>query len=156
MAEKIDRMIEILRQVKLLAKEYYDLTGRPLGVTGEVAEYEAVRLLGLEISPVRQPGFDALRRIAGRTERIQIKGRCIPVGAKRGQRISRIDLAKEFDAVVLVLLNEDLEATEIYEATQQQVSEALLAPGSRSRNERGALGVSTFKRIGRRIWPAPA
>lgn len=53
MVEKVARTIEILRQVKLLATEYHDLRGRPLGVTGEVAEYEAV-------SPVRQPGFGAL------------------------------------------------------------------------------------------------
>jgi hypothetical protein len=31
-----------------------------------------------------------------------------------------------------------------------------LAPGSRSRNERGALPVSKFKAIGRKLWPASA
>lgn len=148
------RVLELLKQAKRLAKEYYALTRRPLGVTGEVAEYEAVRLLGLELSPVRHPGYDAVRRQGRRVTRIQIKGRCILPGAKPGQRIGRIDLSKDFDSVVLVLLDEDFNATEIYEATREAVSKALLAPGSRSRNERGALGVSKFKVIGRRIWPA--
>jgi hypothetical protein len=68
--------------------------------------------------------------------------------------MGRIDLSKQFDAVVLVLLNENFDATAIYEATRKAVSDALHAPGSRSRNERGALGVSKFKAIGRRVWPA--
>ncbi len=32
------RVIRILREAKRLAREYYNLTRRPLGVTGEVAE----------------------------------------------------------------------------------------------------------------------
>lgn len=34
----IERVREILATVKPLAAEYYRLTGKPLGVTGEVAE----------------------------------------------------------------------------------------------------------------------
>lgn len=49
------RVMQILADAKRLAQDYHELTGRPLGVTGEVAEYEAVRLLGLEPAPVRQP-----------------------------------------------------------------------------------------------------
>jgi len=32
---------EILADVRALAVEYYELTGKPLGVTGEIAEFEA-------------------------------------------------------------------------------------------------------------------
>ena len=35
---------------KQLARRYHELTGKPLGVTGEVAEYEAHRLLGVELA----------------------------------------------------------------------------------------------------------
>jgi hypothetical protein len=45
-AEDIERVREILATVKLLAAEYYRLTGKPLGVTGEVAEYVAADKLG--------------------------------------------------------------------------------------------------------------
>jgi hypothetical protein len=44
------------------------------------------------------------------------------------------------------------DATAIYEADRAAVIAALTAPGSRSRNERGALGVSKFKSIGRLVW----
>ena len=40
------RVREILAKVKPLAVEYYRLTGKPLGVTGEVAEYVAAEILG--------------------------------------------------------------------------------------------------------------
>ncbi len=52
---------KLITQVKAIAKEYRELTGRPLGITGEVAEYEAARLLNLELSKVRNAGYDATR-----------------------------------------------------------------------------------------------
>ena len=65
------RVRKILAIVKPLAAKHYRLTGKPLGVTGEVAEYVAAETLGLKLAPPRTTGYDALRG----TERIQIKGR---------------------------------------------------------------------------------
>ena len=42
---------EILATAKKVGAEYYRLTGKPLGITGEVGEYEAARLLGLRGQP---------------------------------------------------------------------------------------------------------
>lgn len=56
---KPDELVGLLADAKRLAKRYYVLTGRPLGITGEVAEYEAIRLLGLRPAQVRHPGYDA-------------------------------------------------------------------------------------------------
>jgi len=148
-----ERLLELLAEAKRLAKEYRELTGRPLGVTGEVAEYEAARLLGVELADVRQAGYDAIRRTADGVQRLQIKGRCILPSSKRGQRVGRIDLVDEWDAVLLVLLDENFDATVIYEADRATVVEALTAPGSRARNERGALAISKFKSIAEQIWP---
>jgi len=60
--ERRDRIMEILDDAKKLAQEYRTLTGKPLGVTGEIAEYEAARILGLELTPARQAGYDAPNR----------------------------------------------------------------------------------------------
>lgn len=150
MAIDNDRVLEILSEAKALAREYRVLTGKPLGITGEVAEYEAARLLGLELTPARTAGYDAIRLTDGR--RFQIKGRCILAGRKLGQRLGSIDITKDFDAVLLVLMDEKLDALEIYEADREPVIGALTTPGSKSRNERGALGVSKFKQIGRIVW----
>ena len=143
------RVREILAQVKPLAAEYYRLTGKPLGVTGEVAEYIAADILGLTLVPARTVGYDALRG----TERIQIKGRAYGVDAKPGQRMSRIKIDAPCDTVLLVLLdNATLEPREMWEAPYSAVVECLSQPGSKAR-DRGALGVSAFKRVGRRVWP---
>ena len=148
-----DDLVEILSLAKEIAKRYRALTGRPLGITGEIGEYEAVRLLGLKPAVVREAGFDATRLQDGRHERLQIKTRCLLPGCKPGQRIGRIELLKPWDFVLLVLLNEDFEATSIYEADRTAVEGALMKPGSKARNERGALGVSKFRAIGQKIWP---
>lgn len=147
------RIFEILAHATRLAREYHALTGRPLGITGEVAEHEAVRLLGLELAPARQPGYDALRRRPdGSVDHLQIKGRWLPANAGRSQRLGRIDLKHEWDAVLMVLLGPGYEVMEIYEADRAVIEAALSAPGSRARNERGALSVSRFKAIGRKVW----
>lgn len=147
-----DPVLEILSAAKKLAQRYRTLTGKPLGITGEVAEYEAARILGVTLTPARQAGYDAVEDRNGQPWRLQIKGRCVLEDSKRGQRVGSIDIKKEFDAVLLVLLDGDFEATAIYEAQRDVVLHALQEPGSRARNERGALSVSKFKSIGRIRW----
>ena len=66
--------------------------------------------------------------------------------------IGSIDIDKDFDAVLMVLVDENFDALEIHEADRAPVIAALKAPGSKARNERGALGVRAFKTIGRRVW----
>ncbi|HET7322333.1 MAG TPA: hypothetical protein VFI96_07565 [Longimicrobiaceae bacterium] len=150
-----ERVLEILAEAKLLAGKYRQLTGKPLGITGEVAEYEAARLLGLQLAPARQAGYDAVEAVDGEERRLQIKGRYIPGKMKPGSRLGSIDIAKEFDAVLLVLLDEEFEAFAIYEAERNAVIDAITAPGSRARNERHSLSVSKFKSIGHPRWTRP-
>jgi hypothetical protein len=147
------RILEILRAAKTLAQEYRRLTGKPLGITGEVAEYEAARLLGVELTAARQAGYDATELRDGLVRRLQIKGRRLVPDCKPGQRVGSIDIEKEWDATVLVLLNENFDATAIYEADRPAIIAAFTAPGSKARNERWALGVATFRSIGRLRWP---
>jgi hypothetical protein len=54
--EATARVREILSEAKRLAVEYYRLIGKPLGITGEVAEYVAAETLGLKLAPLRNPG----------------------------------------------------------------------------------------------------
>ncbi|MHB9003916.1 MAG: DUF6998 domain-containing protein [Coriobacteriia bacterium] len=145
-------LIDVLEHAKRLARQYRALTGRPLGVTGEIAELEAANILGLELADVRQAGYDAVRHDAHGVCRIQIKGRCVLPDSKPGQRLGSIDCTKEWDSAMLVLLDADLNATAIYEADRAAVVAALSAPGSKARNDRHSLGISKFKTIGRLVW----
>ena len=68
-----------------------------------------------------------------------------------------IDITKEFDSVLLVLLDENFEAKVIYEAEREAVLTALKKLGpdgrtSKAQNERGSLGISKFKAIGHLRW----
>lgn len=145
MAVPLGEIGEILQRAKQAAIDYYRLTGKPLGVTGEVGEYEAARLVGLTLADARAPGYDATDQ-SGR--RYQIKARAFSdAGRRKSQRLGAIKLDHAWEAVLLVLMDENLGTLEIWEAERSSVAEALFAPGSKARNERGALAVSSFKRI---------
>lgn len=153
----IARVREILATVKPLAAEYYRLTGKPLGVTGEVAEFIAAEHLGLELADARTAGYDAVRRGPNGPVYIQIKRRAYGDSAKPGQRLGRIKTEAYCDIVLLVLLDSaTLEPREMWEAPFSEVLARLAEPGSKARNERGALSVRDFKRLSsaRLVWPS--
>jgi len=145
--DNAERIRALLGEVKKLASEYYQLTKKPLGVTGEVAEYEVARILNLKLADARTPGYDALRG----AQRIQIKGRALGSEAKPGQRLSRIKKGAPCDVVMLVLLDlATLNAREIWEAPYGAI-EKLLDKGGKAR-ERGSLSVRGYKKEAKLIW----
>src|SRR5258708_38054615 len=105
MSNDIARVKDILAAVKPLAAEYYRLSGKPLGVTGEVAEYIAAETLDLVLVPPRTPGHDAIRKTSHGDERIQVKGRALGDNSKASQRLGTIKHGAACDKVLLVLLN---------------------------------------------------
>ena len=155
MAEDRDahRVREILAAIRPLAAEYYQLTGKPLGVTGEIAEYVVAETLGLELAPPRTAGYDAIRQTPDGPQKVQIKGRAYGKDAKPGQRLGTIKRGAECDTVLLVLLdNETMEPLEMWEAPYPAVEKRLNVPGSKAR-KRGSLGVPEFKRLAQKVWP---
>ncbi|MCP4934980.1 MAG: hypothetical protein GY927_12430 [bacterium] len=149
-SDKQKRIAEILDQVSLLASEYGKLTGKPLGVTGEVGEYKVSCLLDLTLTPPRQPGHDATG-VGGR--KYEIKSRITGKPIKRSKRTSKINIDDQWDAALLCCLDDDLQPICIYEADREAVLQALLKPGSKARNERHTLSISQFISIGRCVWP---
>ena len=141
---------KLIAQARQLAAEYRRTMGRPLpGVSNEIAEHDAVRLLGLEPKVSEEGGWDAIEPGTGR--RIQIKSRTIFDETKGGQRVGQLKLNQDWDAVVLVLMDEDYEPYEIYQAERADI-EAFVDESSSSRARRGALSVARFKIIGRLRW----
>ena len=145
-----DEVAELLEEAKKLALKYKKLTGKPLGVTGEVAEFSAAHILGLELTSARQPGYDATKEVDGKTIRYQIKGRCL--SDLSGGRVGAIRKEHECDFVLLVLMNDEYDVQSIYEADRSQIEDVLNATGSKSRNIRRQLSIRKFKSIGREIW----
>ena len=63
--EKLLEIEKILTEAKRLSRRYKEITGKPLGITGEVAEFEAARHLGLQLAEARSPGYDAKKNENG-------------------------------------------------------------------------------------------
>lgn len=146
------RIVQILANAKSLAVEYYELTGKPLGVTGEVAEYLAAQALDLELAPPRTSGFDAIRQLGKRVQRIQIKGRAVASAKGNSQRLGTIKRDAECDIVMLVLLDKaTLDLVEIWEASMSDVVFLLDETNSKAR-KRGSLAISTYRRKAIRVW----
>src|SRR5437899_2948240 len=59
-----EAILALLYEAKKLAQAYRRLTGKPFGITGEVAEYEAARILGIELTAL---GRQVTMLLRGRT-----------------------------------------------------------------------------------------
>ncbi len=144
---------KLIGEARRLAAEYRRTTGKTLpGISAEIAVSDAIQLLGLERPGDDEVGYDALVHHSGGVTRIQIKGRVIFDEAKRGQRIGQLKLGDAWDAVALVLMDENYEPTEIYQAPRQEIEQALAGTASSGRGKRGALSVAKFKVIGELVW----
>ncbi len=141
---------KLMAQTRKLAADYRRATGQPLPLTAEIANHDAARLLGLEMIQPPPGGYDAVGR-GGEREglRYQIKGRAIFDESKGGQRIGQLKLEQDWDAVLLVLLDEDYQPFAIHEADRQELEEAL---ADSPRNKRGAMSVARFRIISRLVW----
>lgn len=142
----------LITQARKLAAEYRRTMGKPLaGVSNEIAEHDAIRLLGLEPRPPgAEGGYQATDPARG-GKRVQIKSRAIFDEGKGGQRLGQLNLDSPWDSVLLVLMDEDYEPYAIYEAERDEVLAAMGA-SSPSRAKRGAMSVARFKIIGRLAW----
>lgn len=142
---------KLISQARVLAAEYRRTMGKPLpGISNEIAEFDAMKLLQLEPNRSGEGGYNAIDTTRD-GKRIQIKSRTIFDESKSGQRIGQLKLEKEWDSVVLVLMDEEYEPYEIYEAERHEILE-YIEESSSSRAKRGAMSVARFKIISRLAW----
>lgn len=142
----------LIAQTRRLAAEFRAVTGKPLPVSGEIAQYDASRLLELEPVSPGTGGYDAIGRGSRSGRRIQIKGRVVPNGERVAHRIGQLKLDQEWDTLLLVLLDEAFEPSHIYEAERPMIEACLNDAHCKGRNRRGAMSVARFKNIARLVW----
>lgn len=141
---------KLISQARILAADYRRTMGKPLaGISNEIAEHDAVNLLGLELCNPRVSGHDAIGKGEREGKRVQIKARVIPDGKRSGHRVGQLKMEQDWDTVVLVIMNENYEPVEIFEVDREAVEEATkdTKPG-----KRGAMSVAKFIAIGRLAW----
>jgi hypothetical protein len=89
-------------------------------------------------------------KVAGKAN--AIKARVIFDEEKSGQRIGQIKLDQDWDSVVLVIMDEDYEPEEIYEAEREDILNVMDEAAKSNRKKRGAMTVARFKIISRLVW----
>lgn len=145
----VDKLISEARRI---AAEFRRTTGKPLGISAEIACHDACVFLDLEANE-DSVGYDATGLKGERQGlRFQIKGRAIFDEKKGGQRLGQIKVEQDWDKILLVLMDEDFETTEIYEASRDDILEDINEITSSNRNKRGAMSVARFKRLSHLVW----
>ncbi len=150
---------KLMAEARKLAADFRRATGKPLGISNEIAVHDVIRLMNLAPAEPGAGGYDAIGTGSREGRRIQIKGRTVFTesssekkgGKKTGQRIGQIKVDQDWDSVMLILMDDSYEACEIYEAGREAIVEAS-AEGSAKRAKRGAMSVARFKAIGERVW----
>ena len=144
---------KLIAEARKLAADYRRATGKPLGgVSSEICQHDAARLLDLEICDSQTGGYDAIGRGGRAGKKIQIKGRAIFDERKSGYRIGQLKTDQEWDSVMLVLMDENLEPFEIYEAERADIMADLEQAKQSRRSSRGAMSVAKFKNLARLVW----
>lgn len=146
---EMDDVSKIINDVKRLAVSYQEITGKPLGITGEVGEFMAARRLNLQLASRGQEEFDAWDKEG---KMVQIKTRRVIQSQKTGQRVGSIKMKEMWDYAILILIDEMYEPLSIYKADRNVIEEELNRPGSKARNKKRSLPVSKFKSIGELVW----
>lgn len=145
---------KLIGEARRIAADYRRATGKTLGgVSGEIAHYDAARLLNLELCSDQPGGYDAIGHGRREGKRVQIKGRAVFSHQRAGQqRLGQLKLDQEWDSVVLVLMDDDFEPTEIYEAEREDVVAAMEEVGQSKRSKRGAMSIARFRNIAQLVW----
>jgi len=144
---------KLISEARRLAAEFRRTTGKPLpGVSGEIAEHDAARLLDLKLCDERSGGYDAIGQGSRDGKRIQIKGRVIFDEEKSGQRVGQLKLEQDWDSVLLVIMDENYEPVEMYEAEREDIRDAMDEAGRSARKKRGAMSVARFRIISQLVW----
>tara|TARA_Y100001954_G_C15517434_1_gene457577 strand:+ start:184 stop:588 length:405 start_codon:yes stop_codon:yes gene_type:complete len=114
-----------------------------------VGEYQAAKILVLELKPARTKGFNATDPDG---KKYEIKVRCVRQNKSNSQQTSKINIDAEWDYLLLILMNPDFEPLEIHRAKFMDVKRAICEPSSTARNKRQTPLISMVKSIGKRIW----
>lgn len=149
----VDRLMSEARR---LAAEYRRVTGKTLPLSGEIAVNDAIRLLGLEAAPAPDLGYDARRPGASGEERFLVKARVVFDASKGAHRLGELRLDRDWDTLLVVLMDASYETTEIHAVSRERVAAALGDDRSARRN---TLSIPRIRIIGNRVWardPDPA
>ena len=134
---------QLIDQIAATAVEYRDRFNKNLGVTAEIGEYKAAKLLKLTRTEGNiNEGFDARDK---NNKRVQIKTRIL---TKKSQRTG-IFSNHVFDYALLVLLSNTYKVIEIRKTSSKKILAAL----TNQSYKKPSLSISKFIQISKRVYP---
>jgi hypothetical protein len=143
----IYNMDKLMSETRRLAAEYRRATGQTLPVSADLANHDAVRLLQMEKPEPPISGVDAIFQGLN----VQIKGRVLFTPQKKGLRIGQLNASGLWQAVILVVFNDNYEPQTIFQASRESLQETL---ENTSKNSRGAITLERFKALSEIVWSA--
>ena len=143
---------KLMSEARRLAVEYRNATGKTLPLTAELAVNDAVRLLDLNAVDEPNLGYDATADGDGGSRRYVVKGRAI-FDPSRNYRIGQVNFQHEWDALLLVLMDDQFEPTEIYEVSRENIAEVGDDSAAKGSGKKPNLSVARLKIIGEMVWP---
>ena len=145
-------MDKLYKETRSIAARFRHTMGKNIGgITSELSAYDAARLMGLELCSEQEFGYNAVGVKHAPGKKVLIKGRAIFKDQKSRQRVGQLSLNKDWDLMMLVLLDDNFEPQEIFEATREDVVEALDSK-DKSKDRKGAMSVAKFKAISQLAW----
>ena len=141
---------KLIAETRRIAKEYRLATGKTLPATPEIAINDAISILEMSPNEEKTPGYDAIFEQGDEKLRVQIKGRVIFNGKKQGHRIGQLKVEQQWDAIVLVIMDDDFMPDESYMAKREDILTEL--EDKQKNNKKGAMTVAKFKLISELLW----
>jgi hypothetical protein len=149
---KIYELDKLMQETRQLAIAFHQTTGNVLAVSSELARYDVARLLNLQTLHEARAGVDFVGtgRFANRL--IQVKARVCFRDNEKGQRIGQLNLDGQWDMLMLALMNEQYETTEIYAIDRDVLLQEVFKNPDKKLNKRGAMSIAKFKAISECVW----
>ena len=142
--KKLEALTEdqLIDQIAALAVLYKKRFGKSLGVTAEIGEYKAAKLLKLHRAEGNiNKGFDAYDG----KKRVQIKTR---ISSSKAQRTGFFK-SGDFDYALLVLLSDEYEVLKIYKAERKRILKEI----QNQSYSKPSLSIRKFIKIGKPVYP---
>ena len=134
---------QLIDNIISLAIRYRQRFGKSLGITSEIGEYKASKLLKLDRAQGNiNKGFDA---VDSEGKKVQIKSRICSRNKGRTGIFNNYD----FDYAVLVLMSENYEVTDIYKLGKQEIKEEI----DRQHYTKSSLSINKFTDIADQVYP---
>lgn len=133
---------QLIDNIISLAIGYRQRFGKSLGVTSEIGEYKASKLLMLDRAQGNiNKGFDA---VDSEGKKVQIKSRI----CSRNKGRTGVFKNYDFDYAVLVLMSEKYEIICIYKLGKQEIKEEI----ERQHYTKNSLPINKFIKIAKQVY----